>query len=191
MQPDAPRRWDRLFDLASDQAGLFTTEQAAALGFSSQLLAHHLSGGRIARALRGVYRVVHFPRSDDEQRTAVWLWSGRTGVFSHETALGLHQLSDVLPSTLTLTLPASWRRRRLRVPDGVALAFADVADADRAWSGPVPVTTVRRTLEDCARAHFAPDLLRQATQQAVRRGQVGADELGAVDVALAPFGGWR
>ncbi len=42
---------------------------------------------------RGVYRLVHFPVGDHEDLTAVWLWSEREGVFSHETALALHDLS--------------------------------------------------------------------------------------------------
>ena len=32
------------------------------------------------------------------------------GVFSHDTALALHELSDALPARAHLTLPASWRR---------------------------------------------------------------------------------
>ena len=29
---------------------------------------------------------------------AVWLWSEQAGVFSHQTALALHDLSDILPA---------------------------------------------------------------------------------------------
>lgn len=57
------------------------------------------------RVRRGVYRLVHFPAGDHEDLTAVWLWSQHEGVFSHETALALHDLSDVLPSRAHLTLP--------------------------------------------------------------------------------------
>jgi predicted transcriptional regulator of viral defense system len=61
----------------------------------------------------------------------IWLWSERVGVFSHETALGLHELSDVLPARIHLTLPAKWRRRRLRVPKGVVVHHADVDRRER------------------------------------------------------------
>ena len=47
----------------------------------------------------------------------------------------------------------------------------------------------RRTLNDCAREAMAPDLLRQAAQQAIRRGLAAKAELGDVDEALRPFGG--
>ncbi|HTP27352.1 MAG TPA: hypothetical protein VMK12_17080, partial [Anaeromyxobacteraceae bacterium] len=99
------------------------------------------------------------------------------GVFSHETALSLHGLSDALPARVHLTVPSDWRRRRLRVPRGVELAFADIPKSDRAWVGPVQVTSIRRTLEDCAAAAVAPDLVQQALSEAATRGLVPRAEL--------------
>jgi predicted transcriptional regulator of viral defense system len=164
--------WDALFEVASGQEGLFTTVQAADAGYSPQLLQKHLQAGRIQRVRRGVYRLVHFPPGDHEELAAVWLWSARAGVFSHETALFLHGLSDVLPARVHLTLPASWRARRLRVPRGVVLHHADVPKDERSWVGPVPVTAPRRTLADCIAAGVAPDLVEQAIEQAATRGVV-------------------
>jgi hypothetical protein len=60
---------------------------------------------------------------------------------------------------------------------------------DRAWVGAVPVTSPARTLVDCARDQIAPDLLRQAAQQALRRGLVAKSALHEVEQALQPFGG--
>jgi predicted transcriptional regulator of viral defense system len=105
------------------------------------------------------------------------------GVFSHETALSLHDLSDVLPSTVHITLPASWQKRRFRIPRGVFLHFTDVTKADRAWVGSVPVTSPRRTLYDCVEAHTSPETIEKAVQDAVNRGLVTkseADEITAV-----------
>ena len=181
--------WDRLYETAGAQDGYFTTQQAAAAGYSSQLLLKHIHAGRVARPRRGVYRLVHFPSGEHEELAVVWLWSERAGVFSHQTALSLHGLSDVLPAQIHLTLPAAWRRRRLRVPPGVVLHHGDVPPEDRAWFGPVPATSPRRTLADCARDLVSPEHLRQAAQQALRRGLVVKDDLAEVERALAPFGG--
>jgi len=167
--------WDALYDVASGQEGLFTTIQAADAGYSPQLLQKHLQAGRIQRVRRGVYRLVHFPPGDHEDLAAVWLWSDRAGVFSHETALFLHGLSDVLPARVHLILPAAWRARRLRVPPGVVLHYADVARDERAWVGPVPATAPRRTLADCIASGVAPDLVEQAIEQAGARGIVPRD----------------
>jgi predicted transcriptional regulator of viral defense system len=181
--------WDRLYETAASQGGYVTTHQAADAGYSSQLLLKHLRAGRIRRSRRGIYRLVHFPASEHEELTLLWLWFERGGVFSHQTALALHELSDALPAQIHLTLPADWRRRRFRVPEGVVLHHADVPMSDRTWFGPVPVTAPSRTLLDCARASVSPDILFQASRQALQRGLVARDDLREVERALAPFGG--
>ena len=181
--------WDLLFETGSTQDGYFTTKQAAEAGYSSQLLLKHIRAGRVTRTRRSIYRLVHFPEGDHEELVVAWLWSDRAGVFSHQTALSLHGLSDVLPAQVHLTLPRAWRRRRFRVPDRVVLRYADVPPDDHAWYGAVPTTTPLRTLNDCAQEDLPPDLLRQAAQQAVRRGLVTKNELGEVEEALRIFGG--
>lgn len=169
--------WNTLFEVAQGQDGYFTTAQAAESGYSRPLLHKYVAGGKMVRARRGIYRLVHFPASDHEDLVVPWLWSEQTGVFSRETALALHDLSDVLPGKLHLTLPADWRRRRLRVPPGVVLHFADVGDSDRTSFGAVPVTAPLRTLRDCIEANVAPSLVHQAIFQARRRGLItAADE---------------
>jgi predicted transcriptional regulator of viral defense system len=181
--------WDRLFEIAAAQDGLFTTQQAADAGYSPQLLAHHLGSGRMIRVRRGVYRLVHFPAGEQEDLTVVWLWSEQEGIFSHQTALALHDLSGVLPSQIHITLPRAWRKRRLQVPDGVVVHYGDVAESDRCWFGAVPATGPLRTLEDCAAEHLPPELLRAAALDALHRGLVTRAELDGVEAALEPFGG--
>jgi predicted transcriptional regulator of viral defense system len=136
-----------------------------------------------------VYRLVHFPAGEHEELVTVWLWSEQAGVFSHETALGLHGLSDVLAAQIHLTLPAAWKKRRFRVPEGVVLHHADLEPRERVWIGPAPITSVARTLNDLAHSGLSPELLRQAAQQALRRGLTTRDELADVERALEPFGG--
>jgi predicted transcriptional regulator of viral defense system len=167
--------WDALFEIAQGQAGYFITRQAASAGYSPQLLAY-LGSKKVERVRRGIYRLVHFPASDYEDLVVLWLWSEQAGVFSHETALALHDLSDVLPGKVHLTLPAGWRRRRLRVPSGLVLHFADVGGPDRASFAAVPVTAPLRTLRDCIEAAVAPSLVHQAILQARHRGLITAAE---------------
>lgn len=181
--------WNRLYETAAGQEGLFTTQQAAEAGYSPQLLVHYVHSGKALRVRRGIYRLVHFPAGEHEELVAAWLWSERAGVVSHQTALALHELSDVLPAQVHLTLPGVWRRRRFRVPTDVVLHHADVPPEDRSWFGAVPTTNPRRTLNDCADGGLSPELLRSAAQQALRRGLVTRNELGAVQSALRPFGG--
>ncbi|HRI10442.1 MAG TPA: hypothetical protein PKW35_21630 [Nannocystaceae bacterium] len=179
--------WDRLYEIASAQDGYFSLEQAADAGYSSQLLHTYLREARVTRALRAVYRLVHFPPTENEDLTMLWVWSKHEGVFSHQTALALHLLSDVLPAEVHMTLPRDWRRRR--TPKGVVVHLDAVPEVDQTWHGAVRLTSVRRTLNDCADESLAPDLLRQAALQALSRGLVTRPELGHVDKALQPYGG--
>src|SRR5436305_14351000 len=112
MGPD----WDRLYETALAQEGHFTTQQALDAGYSSQLLVKYLNSGKIIRMRRTVYRLKHFPPGQQEALVALWLWSDRAGIFSHETALMLHALSDVLPAPAHLTVPAECRRGPVPLP---------------------------------------------------------------------------
>ncbi|PCC72028.1 Transcriptional regulator, AbiEi antitoxin, Type IV TA system [Nannocystis exedens] len=140
--------WDRLFEIAAAQDGYFSVDQAQSVGISRPNLQAHLHRGHVLRPRRGVYRLVRYPVSDHEELAEIWLQSDQEGVFSHETALSLYDLSDVLPARIHITLPTSWRRRRQ--PDGAVVHYAEVPPEDRDWFGAVPVTSVRRTLRACA-----------------------------------------
>jgi predicted transcriptional regulator of viral defense system len=141
------------------------------------------------RVQRGIYRLVHFPAGDHEELVTAWLWSDSAGVVSHESALALHGLSDVLPRHIHLTLPADWKKRRFRTPADVVLHFSDVPPNARAWFGAAPATNAERTLEDWARASLSPELLRQAYDQALLRGLVAKDEVPTTVAALNRYWG--
>ncbi len=168
--------WDALYEHAAASAGYVDTTVAQEAGFSNQMLRYYVTVGRLERAARGIYRLTHFPASDHEELVVVWLWSGREGVFSHETALALHELSDAMPAVHHLTLPSAWASRRLRVPDSVELHYDDLGDDEVTWVGPIPVTSPGRTLLDCARDGVSLDLVEQAADQIARRGILSRKE---------------
>ncbi|MCR9165651.1 MAG: type IV toxin-antitoxin system AbiEi family antitoxin domain-containing protein [Nannocystaceae bacterium] len=177
---DAVPDWDALYESAAASAGYVDTSVAHDAGFSNQLLAYYVKVGRLARVARGIYRLAHFPASEHEDLVVVWLWSDREGVFSHETALALHDLSDALPAVHQLTLPSAWSSRRMRVPEGVELHYADLEDDDVGWVGSIPVTSPRRTLGDSAREGVSPELVEQAAAQIARRGLLSRAEVNRV-----------
>ena len=169
--------WNRLYELASGQGGYFTLADAAEAGFSAPLLQHHLKARRVERSGRSVLRLVNFHPTDEEDLVPIWLWSDKLGVFSHETALMIHGLSDALPAKKHVTVPSEWSKSRLRVPGGVVLHYADLGKTDITWKGPVQVTTPLRTIFDCTTDSVAPDLVRQAITQGVRRGLFTRDDV--------------
>jgi len=162
--------WDKLYRTAENQSGYFTTRQAAEAGYSSQLLYKYLHNGKFERARRGIYRLVHFPFGEHEELVVLWLWSDKQGVFSHQTALALHDLSDVLPSRIHMTLPESWSQRRIKLPKGVEFHYSDVHAEDTRWHDAVPVTSAPRTIADAIDTYTSSSLIRQAISQAGERG---------------------
>lgn len=178
-----------LYEIAAAQQGYFSVTQAQDAGYSRQLLRYYNNTGKFERVRRGIYRLVEFPPGDREDLAVHWLWSEQLGVFSHATALSLHELSDLLPERVHLTLPESERGRRRALPPGLVLHYAEVPEQDRAWYGSVPVTAPRRTLLDCLADSLSPDLLTQALDQAVARGLLDVDSITEIARGLAALKG--
>jgi predicted transcriptional regulator of viral defense system len=179
--------WDALFRIAVTQEGIFSAAQAKESGCSQQLLGRYLATGKIERVHRAIYRIVHFPRGENEDLLVLWLWSKNEGVFSHETALFLHQLSDALPTRAHLTLPRAWARREVKLPPRMDVFYDEVPEEDRTWHGPVPITAVRRTLADCLHANVSAELVAQASMEAAERGLITPAEV----LATPAIGLWR
>lgn len=179
--------WDALHAIAEGQQGVFSAEQAAEAGFSSQLLNKHLHSGNVERVRRGIYRLARFPAAQRTQEDLVvaWLWSGQAGVLSHETALQLHELSDALPAHIHLTVPTSWAARRVTPPELVQLAYADLEPSERTWVGSVPVTTPGRSIVDVAAAHGDASVIDAAIRQSLRRNLASLPELAPAVAYLA------
>jgi predicted transcriptional regulator of viral defense system len=113
----------------------------------------------------------------------VWqLWSRNRqdvpqGVFSHATALSLHELSDVMPAKLHMTVPPGFRRMAA-IPDVLRLHRARLDERDVQTIDGVRVTTPVRTLLDViAEGAIAQELLVQAADEALRRGVVRRPQL--------------
>lgn len=189
VKPGRAPSWDSLYETAANQQGCFTREQARDAGFSDQLLYKHVHSGNVERVQRGIYRVTRFPESAraHEDLVVLWLWSGSEGVFSHETALRLHGLSDALPSKIHLTLPAAWRDRQLAPPPGTRLSFAEVPAADRGFIGAIPVTRPARTINDVATASGDAIVVEASVRQAIQRGLAAPGELLPAVEYLAGF----
>ena len=102
----------QLYEIAEEQAGYFTSTQAQSVGFSLPLLSYHAATGRYDRVDHGLYRLVQFPGSPYEDLFVAWLRTGPESIISHESALAVYELSDVLPTEVHVIVPRSASRRR-------------------------------------------------------------------------------
>ena len=166
-----------LFQTASEQAGYFTTAQALGHGFSSALMAHHARTGRFVRITRGLYRLRDYPTSPREQLIAAWLRLAPDAVVSHESALDLFSLSDVIPDAIHLTVPRT--RRRLARQPGVTVHTTKrpLEGADVSVHEGVRVTAPARTIADVAESGTAPEQVVAAARQAIDRSLTTTEKL--------------
>ena len=80
-------------DIAAEQQGYVTQQDAHAAGVAASTLARMAERGTLVRSSHGVYRVPLIPAGPLDQYREATLWPrGVRGVLSDETALGLHGL---------------------------------------------------------------------------------------------------
>lgn len=163
---------DELYRRAEAQAGYFTAQQAVAAGMDRSTLRHHARpGGRYERVRRGLFRLRHFPSSPYEHVMAAWLPLRDAGaVVSHESALELHGLSDVIPNAIHLTLPRSERGQRRRTGVRLHTLNRPPTKAEIRNVEGLPVTSPERTIVDSLEAGVQPEQVEMAIRQALERG---------------------
>jgi Predicted transcriptional regulator len=109
MKRDAADLRASLHRLAATQAGFFTAGQAVKVGYSYPAQLYHHRRGEWSRVDRGIYRLVPWPDAENADLVRWTLWSRGQGVVSHDTALAVHSLGDVLPARVHLIVPAAFR----------------------------------------------------------------------------------
>jgi predicted transcriptional regulator of viral defense system len=172
----------KLYAVAEAQAGYFTYRQALACGFSSPAQAYHVRTGAWIREHRGIYRLARFPAAPDGHYALWTLWScGRDGqaqgVYSHQTALSIHEISDVMPSKLHMTVPLRFRRNAA-VPKVLVLHKNDLPSADVEHRQGYAVVKPLRAVTDLLReGKESRDRLSQALSEGLKRGIIARKEL--------------
>lgn len=176
---------NQLFDVADRQQGFFTAKQAEDCGYRRSNFHLKLSSGEWTQEGRGVYRLGRYPTTSRPELVLQSLWSRNIddvpqGVWSHETALDIHELSDVMPAKMHMTVPLNFRRRK-EVPKILCLHRGNLIHSDVEERQGYRVTTPLRTIIDCiAEGSVADNFLAQAIHQGLDRGLILKSELKAI-----------
>jgi len=172
----------RLFEMAQQQQGYFTTKQAKAAGFAENTHPYHVQAGNWIREHRGIYRLALFPATDRPD-LALWsLWSCNRkeeveGVYSHQTAISLFNLSDLNPAKLHMTVPRSFRRNS-EIPGILVLHYADLPASDVQTGPGYKFTRALRTILDLIESgEVERNFIGQALTQAVDRGMITRQQI--------------
>lgn len=96
--------------MALAQGGYFDRGDARAHGVGDALLTYHVKTGRFERSFPGVYRLSTAPLSQRDEYLLAWVWTNYRGAISHESALALYELSDVMPDQVHVTVPRGFHR---------------------------------------------------------------------------------
>jgi predicted transcriptional regulator of viral defense system len=172
----------QLHEIAQSQQGFFTTKQAIRAGFSEKTHSYHVNARNWIREHRGIYRLVDFPTPERPDLMLWYLWSrdrqeNPEGTYSHDTALSLHELSDIMPSKLHMTVPKEFRRNS-RIPEILVLHRANLDPSVVQEVHGVRVTRALRTIMDLLRSgHVDRSQLKLAVDEAIRRGLIGRREI--------------
>lgn len=166
--------WQDLLERAAHSHGYFTTADAAHEGVSSRALTGRVKRGNIDRIERGLYRLPYWPAEPNDELYALQALAP-FGTFSHESALNLLGLSDIIPSITHFTIPES---SRLGPRPGIRLHRSRRnADRDRVLRDGLWISTARRALLDSARIGSDPDQLLSAAREARTRAMLTTKDI--------------
>lgn len=172
---------NELFEIADSQQGYFTSLQAGDCGISRSNFHRFLASGEWIREMRGIYRLARYPLTDRPELVLYSLWSrdrkgNVQGVWSHDTALDIHNLSDLMPVKMHMTVPQKFRKGS--IPLMLSLHYNQLTTKDIEQHQGYRVTTPLKTLIDVAQeGRISPDLIAQGIRQALARGQISRGDL--------------
>ena len=161
-------------DVAVDNGGYVTPALVAPFGVPAIELRKMVSRATLVSAGHGVYRIPSLPYDRFDEFILARLWAAGRGVISYDSGLVAHELCDINPTMVHLTIPARYRINRAG-RDRYVIHHADLADDEITQLDAVTLTTIRRTLHDTL--HAVPAYLaRQAITTARQRGAITSSE---------------
>jgi predicted transcriptional regulator of viral defense system len=186
MARSARQSAQALATLAHEQGGYFTAKQAQTAGYGYRHLDYHETAGNFERVEHGLYRLPTVPPAEHDDLIRLSLWSRNQkdepqAVASHQTALALHDLSELLARELHLTVPPKFRKP---APRGVVLHKATLDDEEIEERAGYRVTSPLRTLLDVAASGVSSEQVAKAMNDALAQGMVS---LGSLKAALKKY----
>jgi len=177
----------RLFALAADQAGYFTSAQAKALGYSYPAQAHHVHAGNWLRIDRGIFRLSEWIPDVHDDLVRWRLWSKGRAVVSHDTALGVYGVGEFESPRIHLTVPPGFRMD----DEALLLHPAELPTDDVVDRTGFRLTTLTRSLVDVAALSPDEDQLARAIEEALAQGTLTRRQLRARAEAVDPLAALR
>jgi predicted transcriptional regulator of viral defense system len=151
---------NKIQSILLQNGGVITTAQANKIGISNERLRLLVKSSKLERASFGVYI------SPDEFIDEMYIAQLRRQriIYSHDTALFLHDLTDRDPINYSVTVPTGYNISRLR-EDGFnaftikrELYKADIVQLSTVFGHTVTAYNLERTICDCLRSRNKIDI---------------------------------
>ena len=167
---------DRLREIALYQHGFVTSAQTRDAGVSTPLLASMVRRGRLERVSRGVYRIGQVPVTQYAPLMQAVLWPGfPEACVSHDSALDVWDISDILPNQIHVTVGAK-RRIEREIPNRYVIHYEDLDPREVTWFESIPTVAAGTAIRQCLETGVPTYLIRQALERSVRTGIVPSAE---------------
>ena len=182
MRRSAKESYRALLAIAEQQQGLFTAKQAGKAGYSDAACVYQVKCGNWIRKARGVYQMADYPNTERPDLVLWSLWSRSVddvpqGIYSHQTALSIHELTDLQPAKLHMSVPTKFRRRS-PIPKILVLHWQDLPATDVTEMEGYRVTRPLRAIIDLLNSgEVHPGILEDGLRQGMDRGLITIGEV--------------
>ena len=160
---------EKIINIATNNNGVVTTSMVVAAGFSRGNIKYLVEKGMLEKSARGVYILPEV--WDDEIFNLQSRF--RRGIYSHETALFLWDLTDRTPNRYHMTFPANYNLTKPKEENVQCVQCKDtlydlgIAEVITSGGNTVRAYSVERTLCDVLRPHSRVDI--QVVAEAFKR----------------------
>ncbi len=157
-----------ILHMVKTNRGIVTSTQVTEAGIPRRCLGTMVQSGMLYRVERGVYTL---PKTwKDELYVLQWRFS--RGIFSHETALYLHGMTDRTPMRYTMTFPFGYNTSNVRKRGVVAKVASEktyplgIMTLSSPNGNPIQAYDIERTLCEMVKTRHKADI--QVVNQAMR-----------------------
>lgn len=150
----------KLKDIIEDNNGLILTKTIVELGIPRQYLSNFVKEGLLERVAHGAY----ISPSTFEDEMYILQSINSRAIFSHETSLYLHNLTDRDPISLSVTVPSGYNASKLK-EEGLDVYFIKkelhdlgVMEGKTVYGRPINIYNKERTICDIVRSRSSIDI---------------------------------
>ena len=153
-------KFSKIEKIANENGGYFLTKDIKSAGITKSAISLYVKQGKLERVRQGVYLL---PDRLEDEMFSIQV-TVPSAIYSHDTALYLHDLCDRDPLRYTVTVPfgynsATLRGKNVRVrTDKKETHNIEVVEISTIYGNKVRVYDVERTLCDCLKPRCQVDI---------------------------------